>query len=170
MSSLQQIFNPYNKKKQKLKPRYLQLLNISWWRNSTQNVFLCLFQLASDWSSLLEGAGNDYIFMVGFLSKTSLNYKFYSAAKHKAIQEKDWVHKSPWVCCSHFARFLLVSDNFPNCHVDRGRHSCSHSRAPWLYQSSLGTREVLHSFKNKPLVLKASCLFWEIPEKIFESF
>lgn len=67
MSSFQQIFNPFNKKKKKLKPRYLQLLNIYWWRNSAQNFFLCLFQLASDWNSL-EGAGNDYIFMAGFLS------------------------------------------------------------------------------------------------------
>lgn len=108
---------------------------------------------------LLGGAGNDNIFMVGFLSYTSLNCKFCRAAKYKRNPRKECVPWRPEGLLLHFA----------SCHLDRGRHSTASCTAPCTMGVSgkFSLSKVLSLSTKRLLVLKAVCLFWESLEKIF---
>lgn len=102
---------------------------------------------------------NDNIFMVGFLSYTSLTCKFCRAAKYKRNPRKERVPWRPEGLLLHFA----------SCHLGRGRHSTASCTAPCTMGVSgkFSLCKVLSLSTKKLLVLKAGCLFWESLEKIF---
>jgi len=111
LPSSRQVFNLLNKNKRHWNPCTLQCIPVK-----NQFIFLLILMQwrPCNWlKCLLGGDGNGNIFMVGFLSYTSLNCKFCRAAKYKSNPRKECVPWKPEGLLLHFA----------SCHLSRGRHS-----------------------------------------------